>query len=98
MEGSVSNFYDNDPVLVWKEVDVVVREGVDFDRVLQRFDSSEKHPDAWAPSGEREGFPAEQVQGIEVGGFASCHARSFRVDCGGCIEIGWFVVSGMMIF
>ncbi len=54
-------FYNNDPVLVWKEVDVVVREGVDFDGVRQCFDSSDKHPDAWAPSGEREGFPAEQV-------------------------------------
>ncbi len=97
MEGGVPDFYDNDPVLVWR-ADVVVWEGENFNGVLQRFNSLDEHPYAWAFSGEREGFPAEQVQGIGVGGFALCHARSCQVDYRGCFDIGWFVVSGLMIF
>ena len=98
MEGGVPNFHDNDPVLVGKGVDVVVREGENFNKVIQCLDSSDEYPSAWAPAGEREIFPAEQFQGMRVGGFASCHAGSCRVDCGGCVGIGWFVVSGIVIF
>ncbi len=97
MEGSISDFYDHDPVLVWIEVDVVVREGEDLDDIIQRFYSSDEYPNAWAPSGER-GVPAEQFQGIGDGGFALCQEGSCRVDYGGCVGIGCFVMSGMMIF
>ncbi len=96
-EGSISDFYNKNPILVWR-VDAVVREGENLDGVFQRFDSSDEYPNAWASSGEREGFPAEQVQGIGVGGFASFHAGLCRVDYSGCVGIGWFVMSGMMIF
>ena len=87
-------------------VDVVVRKGEDFDDVLQCPYSSDEYSSAWAPSRERDGLPAEQLQDVRVAGvllqgdgdFASEHMGSCRVDCGGCSGVECFVEGGFVFF
>ncbi len=56
-------FDDNDPILIGKQVDVVVRVRVNFKQISKFFNLVDEHLDAWAIGGIRDSIPAKQAQG-----------------------------------
>ncbi len=63
MKGRELKFDDNDPILVGKWVDVIVRVRVNFNQISKFFNSADERPDAWAIGGIRDSIPTEQAQG-----------------------------------
>ena len=57
VEEGVLNHDKNAPVPDGKALDVVVREQMNFDQVVQFLDSVDNRPDAWANAGIRDGIP-----------------------------------------
>ncbi len=63
MKGRELEFEDNDPILVGKRVDVVVRVRVNFNHISKFLNLADEHPDAWAIGGIRDSIPTDQARG-----------------------------------
>jgi hypothetical protein len=60
VEEGVHDCDENTPVLDRKALDIVVREQMNFDQVVQFLDLVDDCPDAWAIAGIRDGIPARK--------------------------------------